>query len=171
MHFRLFRSMTFVFMVVLAVIAGLFLLFLFLRFVESADIASGEVYVFCLSLFSTVFVQREGLLTFAVHFDDLLGTLGRDGLEVRRQVLVCRVGHETCQDIALEEVIVGILCLQDDVLARQVFACFHIVVYLIVQTALQLSAHACQFLGIQRDILEQQSSRPQGPVPPMRPAS
>ena len=50
--------------------------------------------------------------------------------------------------------IVGILRLKDDLSAGQALACFHIVVHLVVQTALQLGAHACQFLRIQRDVLE-----------------
>ena len=90
----------------------------------------------------------------AVQLNDSLGTLGTDNLQVGSDVLVGRVGHHAGQDVALEEIVVRILRLQNHLLAGQFLASLHVVVHLVVQAALQLGAHAGQLLRVERDILE-----------------
>ena len=82
-----------------------------------------------------ILLKRERLFSLLVHLDDLLGTDSRDGLHIRSDILVRRIGYKTSQDITLEEIIVSILCLEHDILAGQTLTGFHIIVNLIVQTA------------------------------------
>ncbi len=76
-----------------------------------------------------------------------------DGFQVGSQVLVRRVGDKTSQDIYLELMEIAIGSLQYGILRRQLSASLYIVVYLVVETALQFGAHAGKLLRIERDVL------------------
>ena len=58
------------------------------------------------------------------------------------------------KDIALKKVVVAILCLQHQILWRQLLASLYVIIYLVVETALQLGTHTCQLLWVERDVLE-----------------
>ncbi len=135
---------------------GLALLpFLLLSLVEAGDaVASEEVDGRIGLLWLVVGLQIGRLLATSVHVDDLLGTLGGDGLEIGGYALVGGVGDESCEDVALEIEIVGILRLEHNLTARQATAVLDIVVDLVVEAALELGAHACKLLWIERDVLE-----------------
>ena len=54
----------------------------------------------------------------------------------------------------LEEVVVAVLRCEHGIFWRQFLACLEISVNLVVQAAFEFCAHACQFLGVERDVLE-----------------
>ena len=104
-------------------------------------------------LLALVVSQRQGFLATLVHLDNGLGALSGDDLHVGGNVLIGRVGAESSQNVALKQVVVVVLSLQDSLLAGQLLACFYVAVYLVVQTALQLGAHSSKnHHALQQDV-------------------
>ena len=101
----------------------------------------------------TVLHQTEWLFALLVQLDNLLGTVGSDGFEVGSQILVRRVGDEASQDIYLKLIELSIYGFEHGILRRHLAACLHIVIHLVIEAALQLGTHTCQFLRIERDVL------------------
>lgn len=125
------------------------LLFLLL-FVKAGDALTGQqVYRFLWLFHLAVFFKRKRLFSLLVHLDDFHSPFAADGFQVCGKVLVCGVGHQSCQDVCLEQIVIVVFGLQDHLLARHFPAGFHILVYLIVEAALQFRAHACQLLRVE----------------------
>ena len=97
--------------------------------------------------------ERLGLLATLVHLDDGACALGCNLLEVGSDALVRRVDHGAGENVRLEEVVVAVECLQNHVARRHLATCLNVVVHLVVEAALQLGAHAGEFLRIERYVL------------------
>ena len=73
---------------------------------------------------------------------------------VGQYMLVRRIGDGVGKDVCLEEIIVGILCLQGDFTRREFLERFYVLIDFVVKAALELGALSCEFLRIERDVLK-----------------
>ena len=101
-----------------------------------------------------VFLKRFGLLATSVHFYYLACSGRADSLEVCCHILICGICYRSGQNISLEQIVIAVERLQHYLFAWQAPAGFYIVVYLVVQATFQFGTHSCQFLRVERYILE-----------------
>ena len=89
----------------------------------------------------------------AVERDDLAHTLDGQGDQIGERIGRTAETHRASQDVALDQEVLAVHCLQRLLHARELAARVRVRVVLIDQTALQFAALTCQLLGVERDLL------------------